>query len=688
MLNNIFTADFYSNTKILKFESNFRRIVKIKKRKIKYQMSLLLIERAKNNQKNKYILIIANPCLTQLNEFTEDAVDLIREYSNFDTYQEEFNINDFKELHEFYDIKDYTIENVYENLKSILQNQNDWSIYQNKNKLILRYLIHEVSISIILSNTQEFVIFNNLKIENKIIDFNPFLDCLDNKIIYLNNEDINVDINNFMQKFLLHYNYLTYNNLINNLPNRKCITPYKISKNSKINLENYNLISENENNHISNIEHEFNQELLKLMENNNVIISENKKQSLSPKCILQCNNSNIDKYPFVKNSAKLSEISNKKITNIKISEKNRDNILQKKSCDKNSITTVKLNKKNLKSNNNNVDSFIKGKNASINKTINDCSSKAKISKSKTPIKTFTVEKNEKRINFEQNLNQIEKIMIKLMTIPLADQSNYKSKNKNQSKLSDEKIYKDPSELMKNELLGNKTRRVNYPDTLLLNSDSYCNFKRKKLKHNDDLKSYTPNKSSSHIKYTKNYTDNLSQRSEIIENEKDFLFLKNIISKDKKFFLKLLYKLSLENNNLKMDNIESLKKNIIDKNKIIILIKTKNNNKFGIYFTEPLFTENSKKSLCFEKKCSLFSFDTEKVYHNLNDNFSRFIQTSKNHIVELFNRGIIAIDNFLTNELILKECESFGIKNIKKEFMLKGKYDYIDVIEVYQFKNNI
>lgn len=142
-----------------------------------------------------------------------------------------------------------------------------------------------------------------------------------------------------------------------------------------------------------------------------------------------------------------------------------------------------------------------------------------------------------------------------------------------------------------------------------------------------------------------------------------------------------------------DTFQSLTDNVAIENNILMVIETKNKNKFGFYSDDYILFENGYISL--DKKCFIFSFQNKKRY-NCNGTGEAF-KVNKDYFFNIGNGDIIINNNFFENGGIIKSpLNSFDNGNINSsifteslEFKIKDVEIYsINLIGVFQLNKNI
>ena len=128
------------------------------------------------------------------------------------------------------------------------------------------------------------------------------------------------------------------------------------------------------------------------------------------------------------------------------------------------------------------------------------------------------------------------------------------------------------------------------------------------KKNLELKNYIDEKLKMFLKPSKI----LNYNSDIFNNNSEIEFILSNIKNNAKS-LNLLYSSQIEG-----ENEEKFKSCYIDKNDILVLIKTKENKRFGGYIHESFLLEEFDKS---DSKAFLFNLDKKKIYKSKNKHTS-------------------------------------------------------------------
>ena len=118
------------------------------------------------------------------------------------------------------------------------------------------------------------------------------------------------------------------------------------------------------------------------------------------------------------------------------------------------------------------------------------------------------------------------------------------------------------------------------------------------------------------------------------------------------------------------------------NNLLIIIGTKEGNKFGFFF-EDTIAPNSKGYFSSESdRCFIFSFQNKEKYECLNNGIN--FEVNKNNLFNIGDGDIIINHNFMTNGGIINyPFKSFDISEIENNAFIEnnGKIDIFD-IEIY------
>ena len=170
-------------------------------------------------------------------------------------------------------------------------------------------------------------------------------------------------------------------------------------------------------------------------------------------------------------------------------------------------------------------------------------------------------------------------------------------------------------------------------------------------------------------------------SKIFSNIEEISFIFSAISKDdfNKINLELLFSSDRDG-----ENEEKLKSAYINKNDILVLIKTKENKRFGGYAHESFELNEFKKK---DLKAFLFNIDKLKIYKSNDTDCSicRNINTS-----DSINFGggtdLRIYHKFLTEENYTKPNKNKYYDYLDDEFALNGKKNFsIQILEIFQVK---
>ena len=180
----------------------------------------------------------------------------------------------------------------------------------------------------------------------------------------------------------------------------------------------------------------------------------------------------------------------------------------------------------------------------------------------------------------------------------------------------------------------------------------------------------------------NINNNLNLfNSKIFSNSEEISFIFSAISKDNlnKINLELLF-----SSNIDGENEEKVKPAYINKNDILVLIKTKENKRFGGYAHEffELNIFNKKDSKAF-----LFNIDKLKIYKS--NNTDRSICRNKKTFNSInFGGGtdLRISHKFLTNENYTNPIGNKYYDYQSEEYALNGKRDFdVQILEIFQVK---
>ena len=142
-------------------------------------------------------------------------------------------------------------------------------------------------------------------------------------------------------------------------------------------------------------------------------------------------------------------------------------------------------------------------------------------------------------------------------------------------------------------------------------------------------------------------------SYIFENHEEVQMVKNHLVdffKEKKEIIfepdKLKF-LFVYQGNIDGDSLESLRDNIRCINNILIVIRTKNNNKFG-FFSNDYVLLNDKEYISNRDECFLFSFKNKRRYDFIGHEKAFIVTDDNKKFFDIGNGDIIINNNFLLN----------------------------------------
>ena len=133
-----------------------------------------------------------------------------------------------------------------------------------------------------------------------------------------------------------------------------------------------------------------------------------------------------------------------------------------------------------------------------------------------------------------------------------------------------------------------------------------------------------------------------------------------------------------------DDYSTFKNSVIDNYRNLILVKTKKDRKYAVYFNERLFTSKGKPNLeIIDMMGFIFSFETYKFYMP-NERLICFTQSPPNpYLFKLSDYSIYIKNNFKScRHCFGRSNKVFKIDNLFVE-LNGGEKEYdIDILEVY------
>ena len=338
------------------------------------------------------------------------------------------------------------------------------------------------------------------------------------------------------------------------------------------------------------------------------------------------------------------------------------------------------------------------KNNLIGKKINREDSQEFIKGEKSPIKNF---QKEKKNNDYMDLNGelIKKDLINnpcsIITISESDDENNNnlkitSENKNNT-LNKSKIYNDNinvQQISKNknekyisfdqnfspQINNNSVQPPESPSLYSIESDNneLSNIYQKN-KDISDSKGNISNYDQSLLKY-------LSFPSQIIEKSIEIKKLKDKIEKHNDLYLKLIYTSARDK-----DDYSTFKNAVMDKYRLLILVKTTKGRKFALYFNEKLFSSKDKiNQEIIDMMGFVFSFEKYKFYVPTERLICFTRSPPAPYLFKLSDYSIYIKNNFKNCKHHFGDSNKvFSIKNISEE-LNEGEREYdIDILEVYR-----
>ena len=177
---------------------------------------------------------------------------------------------------------------------------------------------------------------------------------------------------------------------------------------------------------------------------------------------------------------------------------------------------------------------------------------------------------------------------------------------------------------------------------------------------------------------------LSEPSDIINSISDIKSIKDRIEPYNKLFFKLIYTSKKDK-----DKYEEFKKAVLDKFRLLILIKTKKNKKFAIYFNEKLFSSKGKQEQeTVDIMSFIYSFESKKFFYPKERNFCFTQSPSEPYLFKLSDHSIYLRDNFMSEKHYLtKISKVYSINNLFEELNGGDKEFYLSVLEIYNAENS-
>ena len=195
----------------------------------------------------------------------------------------------------------------------------------------------------------------------------------------------------------------------------------------------------------------------------------------------------------------------------------------------------------------------------------------------------------------------------------------------------------------------------------------------KIKNKFDIHEKMSNYDQSLLKY-------LSYPSQIIEKSIEIQKLKDKIEKHNDLYLKLVYTSIKEK-----DDYSTFKNAVIDKYRLLILVKTTKGRKFALYFNEKIFSSKDKiNQEIIDMMGFIFSFEKYRFYVPT-ERLICFTRSPPNpYLFKLSDYSIYIKNNFKSCKHHFGDSNKvFNIKNISEE-LNEGEKEYdIDIVEVYR-----
>ena len=177
---------------------------------------------------------------------------------------------------------------------------------------------------------------------------------------------------------------------------------------------------------------------------------------------------------------------------------------------------------------------------------------------------------------------------------------------------------------------------------------------------------------------------LSDPSDIINTVSDIKLIKDRIEPYNKLFFRKIY--TSEKNK---DDYDSFKKAVLDKFRLLVLIKTKTNKRFAVYFNEKLFSSKGEQNHSTVDIMSfIYSFEKKKFFQPKERIYCFTQSPMLPYLIKLFDHSIYIKNNFLSEKHYLTEKNKiYGVGNIYDELNGGEKEFYVSVLEIYCAENS-
>ena len=177
---------------------------------------------------------------------------------------------------------------------------------------------------------------------------------------------------------------------------------------------------------------------------------------------------------------------------------------------------------------------------------------------------------------------------------------------------------------------------------------------------------------------------LSEQSDIINSVTDIKLIKDRIEPYNKIFFKLIYTSKRDK-----DKYDEFKKAVLDKYRLLILLKTKKNKKIAIYFNEKLFSSKGNQGQeTVDRMSFIYSFETKKFFIPKERNYCLTQNPSEPYLLKLSDHSIYLKNNFMSEKhYLLEKSKIYNIDNIFEELNGGDKEFYLDQVEIYETENS-